>query len=79
MCSLQIVTLSQIYTVQSCWWPKSDLADSTTLPPQAALLSSSSSLLVITAEVVEVNLVVILDLQAYLSTKAPESNKFLSH
>ena len=53
--------------------PKSDLTDATTLPPQAVLLSSSSPcLLIISSKVVKVNLVVILNLQADLSTEAPE-------
>ena len=50
----------------------SDLTDSSTLSPEAALLLSC--LLIVSSEVVEVNLIVILNLQAYFATKAPEGN-----
>ena len=69
---LKIATLPQFHTVQSFPKSKSDLTDSTTLPPLADLLLSG--ILVVSSEVVEVNLVVVLNLQAYLATKTPEGN-----
>ena len=69
---LKIATLPQFHTVQSFPKSKSDLTDSTTLPPLADLLLSG--ILIVSSEVVEVNLVVVLNLQAYLATKTPEGN-----